>query len=120
MNQFGNFTNHRSQITNGPTALRRNLTLAFERHNSENDADGDSSSERETGRRPAKRRSEVATMVFWYYFWTINFIVAGSAFAVITAIVLVRGSQDLRSMFARLKESGAACEVDAPPAAPEP
>jgi hypothetical protein len=59
-------------------------------------------------------------MGFWYYFWTINFIVAGGAFILITVIVFVRGSQDLRSMFARLKESGAARELGAPPAAPKP
>jgi hypothetical protein len=59
-------------------------------------------------------------MGFWYYFWTINFIVAGSAFALITVMVLVRGSQDLRSMFARLKESGATRESATPPAAPKP
>jgi hypothetical protein len=44
-------------------------------------------------------------MGFWYYFWTVNFLVAGSAFAVITVVVLVRGSKDLFDMFARLKES---------------
>jgi len=59
-------------------------------------------------------------MGFWYYFWTINFIVAGLAFVFITVIVLVRGSQDLRSMFARLKESGARRESATPPAAPKP
>ncbi len=42
-------------------------------------------------------------MTGWYYFWTANFIVAGSAFAVITVIVLVRGIRDLREMFSRLK-----------------
>jgi hypothetical protein len=59
-------------------------------------------------------------MGFWYYFWTINFIVAGSAFALITILVMVRGTQDLRSMFARLKQSGAAREAGTPPAAPKP
>jgi hypothetical protein len=59
-------------------------------------------------------------MSFWYYFWTINFIVAGSAFAVITVLVMVRGSQDLRSMFARLRESGASRKGDAPSASPQP
>ena len=47
-------------------------------------------------------------MNFWYYFWTANFILAGSAFLVITLIVAVRGAKDLREMFARLKASGAA------------
>ena len=39
----------------------------------------------------------------WYYFWMVNFLVAGSAFAVITVIVLVRGVRDLREMFANLR-----------------
>ena len=30
----------------------------------------------------------------WYYFWMANFVLAGSAFAVITLIVLVRGLRD--------------------------
>ena len=42
-------------------------------------------------------------MRFWYYFWTINFVVAASAFAVIAAIVMVRGVADLRSMLSRLR-----------------
>ncbi|HTS67492.1 MAG TPA: hypothetical protein VMO17_00815 [Terriglobia bacterium] len=41
-------------------------------------------------------------MGFWYYFWTINFLVAGSTFLVITLIVLVLGGRDLRDMFTRL------------------
>lgn len=59
-------------------------------------------------------------MGFWYYFWTINFIVAGSAFALITLVVVVRGTQDLRSMFARLREEGARRALDTPSAAPKP
>ncbi len=59
-------------------------------------------------------------MGFWYYFWTINFIVAGSAFVLIAVVVSVRGGQDLRSMFARLKEESARNQVDTPPAAPKP
>ena len=39
----------------------------------------------------------------WYYFWMANFVVAGSAFAAITLIVLVRGMRDLREMFAGLR-----------------
>lgn len=41
----------------------------------------------------------------WYWFWVLNFIVAGSAFAIIAVIVLVRGGQDLRRMFARLEKA---------------
>jgi len=59
-------------------------------------------------------------MGFWYYFWTINFIVAGLAFALITLLVVVRGTQDLRSLLARLKESGAGREAGPPPAGPKP
>lgn len=39
----------------------------------------------------------------WYYFWIANFLIAGSAFAIITAIVLVRGLRDLKEMFANLR-----------------
>ena len=38
----------------------------------------------------------------WYYFWMANFVLAGSAFAVIALIVLVRGLGDLREMFSSL------------------
>ena len=41
---------------------------------------------------------------YWYYFWIFNFLVAGSAFVIITLIVVVRGSIDLKDMFARLKQ----------------
>ncbi len=44
-----------------------------------------------------------ATMNGWYYFWMANFVLAGSAFAVITVVVLVRGLRDLREMFAGLR-----------------
>jgi len=39
----------------------------------------------------------------WYYFWVGNFVLAGSAFTVITLIVLVRGIRDLREMFVGLR-----------------
>jgi len=42
-------------------------------------------------------------MNYWYYFWIANFVLAGSAFAAITLIVLVRGLRDLRDMFANLR-----------------
>ena len=45
-------------------------------------------------------------MIGWYYFWMANLVVAGSAFAVITLIVLVRGLSDLREMFASLRGTG--------------
>ena len=43
-------------------------------------------------------------MDYWYYFWMANFVVAGSAFAVIAVVVLIRGIGDLRQMFSRLGE----------------
>jgi hypothetical protein len=42
-------------------------------------------------------------MTGWYYFWLANFVLAGSAFAGITVIVLVLGLRDLRRMFANLR-----------------
>jgi hypothetical protein len=38
-------------------------------------------------------------MIFWLNFWTISLIVAGASFAVITAIVTVKGFEDLKEMF---------------------
>lgn len=38
----------------------------------------------------------------WFYFWTICFAFSASAFALITLLVLVRGSADLRQMFREL------------------
>ena len=42
-------------------------------------------------------------MKYWFYFWILCFAVAGSAFAIIALIVLVRGASDLRQMLARLQ-----------------
>ncbi|MDE3196903.1 MAG: hypothetical protein KGN84_11200 [Acidobacteriota bacterium] len=42
-------------------------------------------------------------MVFWKWFWTINFAVAGSAFAGIALMVALRGFSDLRAMLAALR-----------------
>lgn len=39
----------------------------------------------------------------WYYFWMASFLLAGSAFAFIAMVVLVRGIADLREMFAGLR-----------------
>jgi hypothetical protein len=44
-------------------------------------------------------------MNYWYYFWLANFLIAGSAFAIIAAIVLVRGVRDLKEMFTGLRAS---------------
>jgi len=44
-------------------------------------------------------------MNLWYYFWILNFIAAGSTFAVISLIVFVRGLHDLRRMFEQLSRT---------------
>ena len=44
-------------------------------------------------------------MGFWADFWTLNFIIAGSAFAGIAAMVAFRGVADLRNMLADLKHA---------------
>ncbi|HZT28569.1 MAG TPA: hypothetical protein VFA33_01705 [Bryobacteraceae bacterium] len=41
---------------------------------------------------------------FWWYFWLVWFAAAGCSFAVIAAVVLVRGAGDLRSMIRVLDE----------------
>jgi len=43
-------------------------------------------------------------MSFWADFWTLNFIVAGGAFALIALVVAIRGVADLRAMLAALRE----------------
>ncbi len=40
----------------------------------------------------------------WYYFWVANFILAGSAFAIIAVVVMIGGVGDLKRMFAGLRE----------------
>jgi hypothetical protein len=49
-------------------------------------------------------------MGFWYYFWTVNFIVAGSSFVLITLVVMVRGSKDLRDMLRNLRNKSTISE----------
>jgi hypothetical protein len=44
-------------------------------------------------------------MNLWYYFWILNFVVAGATFTVITLIVAVRGFHDLLLMFERLNRA---------------
>lgn len=53
-------------------------------------------------------------MGFWYYFWTVNFVVSGTAFLLITLIVAVRGTKDLRDMFARLDAGNSPPEPGTP------
>jgi hypothetical protein len=38
-------------------------------------------------------------MTFWYYFWLIDFAIAGSAFVIILLLVAVKGAGDLFAMF---------------------
>ena len=44
---------------------------------------------------------------YWYLFWTANLMIAGSAFLIITVVVMIRGIGDLKGMFVRLRVSGA-------------
>jgi hypothetical protein len=41
----------------------------------------------------------------WFLFWMVNFVVAVSAFAAITVVVLIRGTADLRAMFRGLERT---------------
>jgi hypothetical protein len=43
-------------------------------------------------------------MKFWQLFWTLNLLVAGSAFAFITIVVSVKGINDLRRWFGNLRQ----------------
>ena len=42
-------------------------------------------------------------MKFWQIFWALNLVVAGTAFAFITAVVTVKGVNDLRQWFGKLR-----------------
>ena len=42
-------------------------------------------------------------MKIWEMFWTINLVVAGSAFAFITIVVTVKGVKDLQQWFGNLR-----------------
>ena len=43
-------------------------------------------------------------MRFWQLFWTIWLVVAGSSFAFITLMVMLKGGKDLRVMFRDLSK----------------
>jgi len=47
----------------------------------------------------------------WQVFWTLSLVVAGASFAVITGIVTIRGVQDLRRMFAKLRSQSEVSDV---------
>ena len=42
-------------------------------------------------------------MKAWELFWTLNLLVAGTAFAFITVVVTFKGVKDLRQWFANLR-----------------
>ena len=42
-------------------------------------------------------------MKYWQIFWTLNLVVAGTAFAFITVVVTVKGVGDLRQWFGKLR-----------------
>ena len=42
-------------------------------------------------------------MKYWEIFWTLNLVVAGTAFAFITVVVTIKGVNDLRQWFANLR-----------------
>ena len=46
-------------------------------------------------------------MNLWLIFWALMLVVAGGSFAVITLVVTVRGSRDLRQWFATLSRQNA-------------
>jgi hypothetical protein len=46
-------------------------------------------------------------MRFWLGFWTILLVVAGTSFAVITAVVAIKGFGDLRAMLRGLSGQSA-------------
>jgi hypothetical protein len=48
----------------------------------------------------------------WKIFWTVSLVASGIAFAVITAIVSVRGFGDLREMFRNLRKQGEGAAAD--------
>jgi hypothetical protein len=41
-------------------------------------------------------------MKYWQIFWTLNLVVAGTAFAFITVAVTIKGVSDLRQWFGKL------------------
>ena len=43
-------------------------------------------------------------MEFWKIFWTLNLLVAGTAFAFITVAVTIKGVKDLRQWFRNLNQ----------------
>jgi hypothetical protein len=44
---------------------------------------------------------------YWQIFWTLNLVIAGTAFAFITIVVTIKGVKDLRQWFATLQSQNA-------------
>lgn len=42
-------------------------------------------------------------MKYWEIFWTLSLVFAGSAFAFITLVVIIKGGPDLREMLRQLR-----------------
>jgi hypothetical protein len=42
-------------------------------------------------------------MDFWQTFWLVAVLTAGSAFAIITLVVTIKGAQDMKNMLSGLK-----------------
>jgi hypothetical protein len=49
-------------------------------------------------------------MKYWNLFWIANFILAGSSFAIITIVVAIRGSVEMRDMLVNLRREGASAK----------
>jgi hypothetical protein len=57
-------------------------------------------------------------MRMWQLFWTACFLVAGTSFAVIAAVVLVRGIQDLKEMIGLLEQEKRVHDAETRPPSP--
>lgn len=42
-------------------------------------------------------------MKYWEVFWTLCLVIAGTTFAIITLVVIVKGGPDLREMLRQLR-----------------
>ena len=49
-------------------------------------------------------------MKYWNLFWIANFILAGSSFAIITIVVAIRGTREMRDMLVSLRREGASAK----------
>ena len=60
----------------------------------------------------------MSTTTLWWYFWVFAFVTAGLSFAVIAAVVLVRGLDDLREMIRLLEEEKRGASAEGAESAP--